>query len=461
MNRNPLLFTTFEKIILPLLDIITLVISFSFASYVRFGLFNHKTLFSIHFILILLVVLLSLYIFDTFNIHTNTKKILSQVRTLYAIFFSAIIIMILTYILGRDKYIGDWFGRGILPISLLSFTFCASLSRYFIIRWFNNYTQNYSWLVLGNIQNSKTLYRDFSTTFSNSNFALLVPKEHNNNLKSDIPIIGNWDEFDTISKKNWNGIIVNDISILPENILNQLMQIKLQGIMVYDLITFYEDVWFKIPIICLKDAWIATSRGFHLLHHPYQLKLKRIFDLIISSIFLFCTLPILISIAIILFLTEGRPLIYKQKRTGKSGKLFTIYKFRTMVLNAEQNGHQWAQKADQRITSIGKILRKLRIDEWPQCYNVLKGDMSFIGPRPERPEFNIELKEKLPYYNLRHLVRPGITGWAQILYPYGASVEDAMEKLQYDLYYIKNYSVAMDIIIILKTIRVILLGKGF
>ncbi len=147
-------------------------------------------------------------------------------------------------------------------------------------------------------------------------------------------------------------------------------------------------------------------------------------------------------------------------RTGLNGVTFTLYKFRTMVEDAEKFGARWAEKNDPRITRVGRLLRATRIDELPQLWNVLLGEMSFIGPRPERPDFNSELEAAIPYYDLRHLVKPGITGWAQVLYPYGASVEDAREKLQYDLYYIKNYSVMLDLVILIRTLRVVLVGHG-
>jgi lipopolysaccharide/colanic/teichoic acid biosynthesis glycosyltransferase len=164
--------------------------------------------------------------------------------------------------------------------------------------------------------------------------------------------------------------------------------------------------------------------------------------------------------AIAVKLESRGPAIFRQARTGLGGKEFEILKFRSMADDAERNGPQWAQKSDPRITRVGRVLRLLRIDELPQLVNVLKGEMSFIGPRPERPVFNATLEKEIPLYNLRHLVRPGITGWAQVMYPYGASVEDAREKLQYELYYIKNYSVLLDIGIVFKTLRVVLLGKG-
>jgi lipopolysaccharide/colanic/teichoic acid biosynthesis glycosyltransferase len=168
----------------------------------------------------------------------------------------------------------------------------------------------------------------------------------------------------------------------------------------------------------------------------------------------------MVIVGFIIRLDSPGPIFYSQLRTGLYGKPFRVYKFRSMYQDAEKRGAQWASQRDPRITKVGHWLRVLRIDELPQIINVLRGEMSLIGPRPERPEFDVKLKEAIPYYEMRYLVKPGITGWAQVLYPYGASLEDAYEKLSYDLYYIKNYSLFLDMVIVLKTIRVVLLGKG-
>ena len=169
---------------------------------------------------------------------------------------------------------------------------------------------------------------------------------------------------------------------------------------------------------------------------------------------LFLVIPILVK-------SESRgPVIYSQTRTGRGGREFVLYKFRTMYTNAEQDGPRWAEQDDPRVTRVGRILRKTRLDELPQLWNVLKGDMSFVGPRPERPAFVLEIEKNVPYYELRHLVSPGITGWAQVMFPYGASIEDAVEKLQYDLYYIKNYSLLLDAVILIKTMRIVFHVRG-
>ena len=191
-------------------------------------------------------------------------------------------------------------------------------------------------------------------------------------------------------------------------------------------------------------------------NNAWDLVIKRVVDILFAAILGLVGLILLPILAIIIKLDSKGPLIYKQKRVGLTGKVFKVYKLRTMRQDAEKDGQAvWAKKGDARVTKVGKFIRKTRLDEIPQFWNILMGNMSFVGPRPERPEFVDQLKEEILFYNERHLVKPGLTGWAQINYPYGASVEDAREKLSYDLFYIKNQSLAMDISIILKTINTI------
>ena len=185
------------------------------------------------------------------------------------------------------------------------------------------------------------------------------------------------------------------------------------------------------------------------------------FDISVSVFMLVATLPIMLMAGLAIWYETGRPILYRQKRVGESGRIFEILKFRSMRVEAEQDGvARWAKKNDDRVTRVGRFLRITRIDELPQLINVLRGDMSFVGPRPERPPFVSELSRKVPFYASRHSVKPGITGWAQIRYPYGASVDDAVQKLQFDLYYVKNHSLFLDLVILLQTTQVVLFGQG-
>jgi len=241
--------------------------------------------------------------------------------------------------------------------------------------------------------------------------------------------------------------------------VHELLDCKLSGIDVIDLQGFFEREVGKLKLDILNPSWMIFSDGFN--QSNIQDIYKRGFDILLSIILLALTWPFMLIVAALIWMEDKHSVIYKQVRVGQHWQLFNVYKFRSMRIDAEAKGSpQWAQKEDNRVTSIGKFIRKVRLDELPQIFNVLNGDMSFVGPRPERPEFVTQLSEQIPYYAERHRVKPGITGWAQVCYPYGASEKDSLEKLQYDLYYIKNYTFFLDLVVILQTVHEIMWGKG-
>jgi len=243
--------------------------------------------------------------------------------------------------------------------------------------------------------------------------------------------------------------------------VQDLLDCKMSGIEVIDLSTFFERETGQIRLDILQPSWLFLSEGFGV--SAFRLVKKRLFDLVIVLLLLPLVTPImLLSALAILLENKGKGgILYRQIRVGKNGRLFEILKFRSMVIDAEEDGMaRWASTNDERITRVGSFMRKYRLDELPQFFNIFKGEMSFVGPRPERPEFVNELAENIPYYNERHRVKPGLTGWAQIRYPYGASIEDGKRKFQYDLYYVKNYSNFFDAFVLLQTADAVLFGKG-
>ena len=241
--------------------------------------------------------------------------------------------------------------------------------------------------------------------------------------------------------------------------IRELLECKLAGINVIDAATFIEREVHQIRLDFLKPSWLVFGGGFD--QSLLRATSKKIFDLLASLTILIISLPIMLVTAICILIEDGAPIFYKQLRVGKDGNRFMILKFRSMRNDAEAGGQpQWATTNDPRTTRVGRIIRKLRIDELPQILNVLKGEMSFVGPRPERPFFVKHLCEEVPYFNMRHSIKPGITGLAQVRYQYGASVNDAIQKLQYDLYYVKNNSLFLDFLILINTFQVVLFGKG-
>lgn len=240
---------------------------------------------------------------------------------------------------------------------------------------------------------------------------------------------------------------------------DQLLECKLAGIDVVDLPSFFERETGQIQVESLNPSWMIFSDGFQ--RGSVKDISKRLFDITASGLLLLLTLPVMLITALLIWLESGSSVLYRQERVGEYGRIFNVLKFRSMRQDAERDGvPQWAKKQDDRVTRVGRVIRLLRIDELPQVFNVFKGDMSFVGPRPERPYFVEDLTKKISYYPSRHTVKPGITGWAQIRYPYGATVEDAVQKLQYDLYYVKNHTLFLDLIILLQTAQAILFGKG-
>lgn len=241
--------------------------------------------------------------------------------------------------------------------------------------------------------------------------------------------------------------------------LGELLDCKLSGTKVTEVVHFYERELGSIELAEIHPGWMVFGNGFY--YSQLRDVSKRIFDIIVCLILLFLAWPLMLLTAIAVFLESGGPVIYHQVRTGLNGKTFSIYKFRSMSQDAEKDGKAvWAKKNDSRVTKVGAFIRNTRLDELPQILNVLTGDMSFVGPRPERPEFVDDLNKQLPYYEARHRVKPGLMGWAQLKYSYGASVEDAANKLKYDLYYVKNHSLLLDILIVVQSVEIILLGKG-
>lgn len=255
----------------------------------------------------------------------------------------------------------------------------------------------------------------------------------------------------------WGIVVVGD---LREDIANgALLDIKMHGVPVYSELTFQEQHLGRIELDAIDSRWMLFAEGFQ--NGAVSRAVKRVFDVAVSIGLTIVTLPLMAVTALLIKLDSPGPIFYRQVRTGLHGVPFTLFKFRSMTVNAEVAGKpQWAQKSDPRVTRVGGFIRASRIDELPQLINILRGEMSMIGPRPERPMFVEELAKAIPFYNSRACVKPGLTGWAQVNYPYGASVEDAREKLAYDLFYVKNRGILLDFLILLSTVRVILFREG-
>jgi exopolysaccharide biosynthesis polyprenyl glycosylphosphotransferase len=441
-------------------DLFGLLLSFTAAFWLRFSEninFSDPT-----FYCLAIVLLLGLYLANAYRPYENIAGLWSPSRVVIANIVSSIIISSLLYLFSNWN-LTPLVWRSVLFPGIALFTIWAVISRKLLVTKLKAHARKSSWLVIGQCDLLETFRKDFHglnpygklTIFSGEK----LPALHVGESQITQPLL--LDTWVEALSKPYSGIIVHPEIKLSDSQMRQLMQLRLKGSIICQLPDFYEIWWQRVPPSTLHDTWFAFGAGFDLVTGRFGLKVKRLIDVCAALSMLLLFSPIMIVAAIAVKLDSPGPIFYSQVRNGSHRNSFWVRKFRSMYQDAEQRGGvQWAKKNDPRITPVGNFLRLTRIDELPQIWNVLTGEMSLIGPRPERPQFDEQLAEEIPYYNLRYLVKPGITGWAQVMYPYGASVEDAYEKLSYDLYYIKNYSIWLDLAILFKTVRVVLLGKG-
>ncbi|GJL81743.1 MAG: exopolysaccharide biosynthesis protein [marine bacterium B5-7] len=447
-------------VLLACIDSISLYSSIGIVHYYRLGFWIPN--FDWQLAAIVGVTLLTLYVMNVYYLDRMGNPLRTAIRTFTAVAVSGATIASVVYVT-KSTDVSTVLWRGNLPLGLVVFGVWASVLRYLAQIALNRFTRDPNWIVIGNSERGRALIDDQSRSAMGGKLLPLTTSEHDLDyihIETTAESLKISAQQGTMFEGKAAGIILATDEVLPKNLVSQLMHARLGGITILEVADYYEQFLLRLPVMQLKDGWFAMSQGFALLQHDVQLKIKRILDILAASFGLILFAPVFLIVAVLVRTTSQGPAFYSQVRSGRLDREFRLHKFRTMVTNAEENGPQWAQNNDPRITPIGRLLRKTRIDELPQLWNVLVGQMSFIGPRPERPDFNRELKKQIPYYDLRHLVNPGITGWAQVMYPYGASVQDSRKKLEYDLYYIKNYSLAFDLYIALRTVRVVFSWAG-
>lgn len=450
----------FIKRLLVVLDLIFLAIAFSTSYYLRLQHWPNFIASVYDFAQVQFLMVSCFYLFGCYSYDFYRFRWSFLLKVVVAVLVAFLVMSGIIY-LSRAEIQGIM-GRGIIIGGYSIFTFSALLYRFVILKWTYNQSKKQRWLVCLSDDFVLPFFKEIDENDSKDSYYFLTSS--NNKAYEQVfgrRWLGSIQRLEAIIEEhNWSGLVVG----MKEEDLNPhsqvLMNIRFSGLQTLNLTNFYEVRWQKVPVYFLSKSWFAFSQGFTLVSNPMGLRVKRFFDILGSMTLLLITFPLMLIFYIMIKIESRGAAIYKQKRVGRNNKVFTIYKFRSMHQDAESGGIQWAQKNDKRITLIGKFMRKTRIDELPQVFNVLKGEMSFIGPRPERPEFIEELQTEIPHYGLRHLLKPGITGWAQVKYRYGSTVEDANEKLQYDLFYIKDYSLLLDLSIIFKTLRIVLASKG-
>jgi len=273
-------------------------------------------------------------------------------------------------------------------------------------------------------------------------------------------VLGDYGKIKDIVRNNGiSRIVVAIEERRGEYPVKEMLALRVGGYQVLEWHGFFEKLAGRIPINSLAPSFFIFSNGFR--KSKFLLMMRRVMSTIIAVILLLLLAPLFLVVAVLIKIESSGPVIYSHNRVGHREKVFRIYKFRSMINNAEENGvPRWADKEDPRVTRVGRILRICRMDELPQLFNVIRGDLDLVGPRPERPEFVEQLKKLIPYYSIRHTLRPGLTGWAQIMFPYGGTIDESKEKLQYDLFYIKNMSIKLDLFILFSTMKIVLLGRG-
>jgi len=432
-------------------DTIALLITLNLLHSLRFNKVNSA--FTIELFLITACVLAVMFLSGTYLRSSYSKPSLPHLNTFLKAISSIVPCTILVYILGPENF-NNYFGRGILPIAIIIFGVIATLTRYCINKLYDIDEANTNILFLGDIEKNEKFLAEIKNNINNQKIYI----SNKSNIESDYLLTVPQETL--LTDKRWHSIILDKNYKTNKVESDNLVRLRLRGTSIGSMVDYFENHLFKIPVTSIVNDWFIQSTGFNITNNSFTSKVKRIIDIISAVLILILSTPvILISIVLIKLESKGNS-FYSQKRVGLNGKLFTIFKLRTMNNNAEDSGATWAKKNDPRVTKVGKFLRATRIDEIPQCWNILIGEMSLIGPRPERPEFTIDLSDKIPYYDLRHLVKPGLSGWAQVMYPYGDSEQDALKKLEYDLYYIKNQSLLLDLNIVLRTVNTVINRKG-
>lgn len=398
-------------------------------AYLLITIFLIKEL-NLMYFLLSFVILMLLYIFNVFSMERGRYTLIDSINALVADGLS-VVISFKEFGLVKSIWIFS---------ALYAF---QNITKFFIYKGF---VKRKSVMIVGENENSDLIKN-------------ILAEKQNYKVSKEIKA-EDYEKFEEIVKANEIGKIIITETIDNQKFTDVILRLKLKGIQVFDFITFYEKIEEKVPVLSINSDYILFGSGYDILHATLDQRIKRLFDLVLAFGVGILTLPIMVFAAIIVKLESKGPVFFKQSRVGLGNESFQIYKFRSMKVHDESKHSRYAQDKDNRITKFGNVMRKTRIDELPQLWNVIKGEMSFIGPRAEWDKLCKEYEEKIPFYDIRHSVKPGLTGWAQVRYPYGMGVEDALEKLRYDLYYIKHQNLAFDIMILFQTVKIVIFGRG-
>ncbi|OOG53664.1 TIGR03013 family XrtA/PEP-CTERM system glycosyltransferase [Rhodanobacter sp. C03] len=451
-------------LLLGLGELLLLGVSLTLATYLRyFNQPDEQVLYAHHLqersLAFAVVILLGLVALGQYQSHVRTSWFGQLARQVVGFVLGGFGLFVMYYVVPQARV-----GRGVLAIALVLGFAAVTGFRVLFLHLLDARVLQRRVVILGAGRRADEIHsrmrrqsdrRGFSVVgfLPRAGEALAIPAEHL--LSLDVPLAV-W-----VLREEIDEIVVGVDDRRGGLPMEELLECRQLGIDVTDLTTFFERESGRVQLSLTDPSWLVFSGGFD--STPFRRLSKRCFDLGIAALVLLLTWPLMLLVVLAIRLESGagQPILYRQERVGVRGKTFDLIKFRSMRTDAEMDGvARWASKNDDRVTRVGRIIRKVRLDELPQLWNVLKGEMSFIGPRPERPQFVADLTQNIRYYNLRHCLKPGLAGWAQLRYPYGASEADAVEKLKYDLYYVKNHNLLFDLLILLQTVEVVLFGRG-
>jgi sugar transferase (PEP-CTERM system associated) len=405
------------------------------------------------------VILLGMAALGEYRTHLRTTLLGAVARQAVAFVIGGLLLVVGYYVVPQA-----YVGRGVLGIALAIGFLAVMVFRLLFMRVVEIESLKPRVLILGTGHRAAQIHNRMRRRSDRRGFTVVgyvrspgeevvVPAEHV--LPLNAPLIT------LVRREQINEIVVSVDDRRGRLPMDGLLQCRQAGVMITDLTTFFERESGRVQLSWLEPSWLVFSSGFNAT--PLHRLSKRCFDVVAAMTLLLLCWPLMLAVALAIRLESGpgQPILYRQERVGEDGKTFLLLKFRSMRTDAERDGvARWASKHDDRVTRVGRICRKLRFDELPQLWNVLKSEMSIVGPRPERPQFVADLATKIPFYSLRHCLKPGLAGWAQLSYPYGASEEDAAEKLKYDLFYVKNHNLMLDMLILIETVEVVLFNRG-
>jgi exopolysaccharide biosynthesis polyprenyl glycosylphosphotransferase len=441
-------------------DVIALGASIMVAYRIRLE-YAPPTIVEWHVLGVVISIITVLYLSNSYHVVRGDSSARLALRAFIAVGLAGVVIAAVAYIAEPARSV-TFFWQGNLSLSLFIFAAWSSLVRYLLSMAYQRWSTTRCWLVIVDHEHSVELERiraasDGIRIETIDLEDLAKPATRLNQVEGKIVI--------QTGERIWyqneaEGLVVDSTGRLHAELIRDLIMARLAGVHVLNYAEFFEEHFSLIPILDAQGLWPIFSEGFALQPGRVNWRIKRALDFTFATLVFIAVSPIVVLLMVLVWITSPGPALFVQERIGLAGKKFKLFKLRTMIVHAPDAGQRWTTKQDERITPIGRVLRRYRLDEFPQLINVIRGEMSLVGPRPEQPDIVSELEAEIPFYDVRHIVKPGISGWAQVNYPYGSSVSDARRKLEYDLYYMKHYSFFLDLYVVVRTLHVVVSSGG-